>query len=117
MTQDQIDDEAAAIARRYRQLGAMVDELQEEQKALQTRFRDLVPAGYALDVDGKVACKSAPARAFHLVTALDVARTHGIPVTFVEVADQADLKARLRAAGRMDICMVPGAGAERVVLA
>jgi hypothetical protein len=116
VTPDQINTEAAAIVRRYRQLGAQMAELAEERTALQSRFRALVPVGYALDVDGKAASKTEPARSFDLSTAVEVARVIGLPVRYVEVADAADLKDRLRAIGKLDDAMLPGKGAEIVRL-
>lgn len=118
MTPDQIDvDKAATMyVRRYRQLGEQIAAAQEEQKALQARFRNLVPTGYALEVDGKAASKTAPARSFDLATAVEVARVIGLPVRYVEVADAADLKDRLRAIGKLDDAMLPGKGAEIVRL-
>lgn len=117
MTRHRTDEQAAAIARRYRQCAAVIAEAQEEQKALQARFRDLVPVGYALDVDGKTASKTAPSRSFSLELALGVAGYVGITPRYEQVVDTADLKARLKAVGKLDEAMTPGTGAETVRLA
>jgi hypothetical protein len=118
VTTDQFDIDRAATmyVRRYRRLAEVIADAQEEQKTLQARFRALVPTGYALDVDGKAASKTAPARSFDLAAALEVARAYGIPAREVLVVDTADLKARLTAAGRIDEAMLPGKGAEIVRL-
>lgn len=117
MTQDQIDEAAAvALVRLYRKTSAEIARLEEQRKALADRFRALVPVGYTVEVDGRVASKTAPARSFSLTDALEVARVYGIPVAYVQTPDQGDLKDRLRAAGHLDAAMRPGAGAEIVRL-
>lgn len=116
MTANHIDAEVTAIAKRYRALGEVIAQLAEERTALQNRMRDLVPVGYALTVGDKTAAVQPPAREFSLDLALEVARVAGIAPRFESVVDTADLKARLKAAGKLDDAMRPGAGAARVVL-
>lgn len=116
MIDTDIDAEVAALARRYRQLGEVIADLAAQRAELKERADRLMPLGYAAEIDGAPVTKRAPNREFNLEQAIAVARHEAIPVVTVEVVDQADLKARLKAAGHLDRAMLPGAGANRVQL-
>lgn len=109
-------DEVTAIVRLYRDLGASIEQIEEQRKALRQRFADLVPLGFVANVDGKMVTKAAPSRTFDLDTALRVAGVVGIAVRQVLTPDVSDLRDRLKAVGRLDEAMVPGKGAPRVVM-
>ncbi len=108
--------EVLTIVRRHRELGEVIADLARQQADLKARFEAIVPLGYEVEIDGRKAWKNPPNRAFDLALAIDVAHLRQIPVRMVEVADQADLKARLTAAGLIDDAMRPGTGANRVSL-
>lgn len=116
MIDTDIDAEVAALARRYRQLGEVIADLAAQRNDIKTRAEALMPVGYSAEIDGAPVYKRPPNREFSLEQAVAVARHEAIPVVTVEVVDQADLKARLKAAGHLDRAMLPGAGANRVQL-
>ena len=116
MTTTDIDAEVAAIAARYRQLGEVIADLAQQRDDLKARFESLVPVGYEAEVDGELVYRKPPARSFNLNAGLDVAEALGIPFRVVETVDVNDLKARLKAVGRLDDAMLPGIGKDRVKL-
>lgn len=109
-------EEVTTVVRRYRELGAVIADLIQQQTDLKARFASLVPAGFNIEIDGKPAFKRAPNRRFDLATAVSIAHANSIPVAVVEVVDEKDLKARLDAADFLDAAMLPGTGADRVQL-
>lgn len=111
-----IDDEIEAIVRLYRRLGEQVAQLTQERQDLAERFSALVPLGYRIEVDGAPATKMPANRAFHLDTGLELARVLGLHVREHLVVDVVDLKARLKAAGRIDDAMLDTGGKPRVSL-
>lgn len=116
MIDTDIDAEVIALARRHRELGEVIADLAAQREALKERFEALVPVGYEAEVDGTPVYRRGPNRSFDVALAERVAVTEAIPVTYVRVIDQADLKARLKAAGHLDRAMVPGTGSNRVQL-
>ncbi len=108
--------EVEALVRLYRKYAEEIAGLQAAQAAIRERFAAITPLGYALEVDGKPAMHSPPPRAFDEGVAVEIARMAGIPVQTREVVDTADLRERLRAAGKLDGAMMPGGGKPRVTL-
>lgn len=108
--------EVSTLARRHRELGEVIADLTAQRDTLKERFEALVPVGYEVEVDGTPVYRRGPNRAFNLEQAVAIARHEAVPIVTVEVVDQADLKARLRAAGHLDRAMLPGTGANRVQL-
>lgn len=109
-------DEIETISRRHRKLGEVIADLTKQQKDLAERFESLVPVGYEAEVDGELVYRKPPNRAFSLTIGVELCRQLGYQVKQKWEYDAEDAKKVLKAAGRLDEAMLPGAGKERVKL-
>jgi hypothetical protein len=102
------DNEAQVegLVRRYREIGAVIEEMKAEQAEIKSRVDGLVQLGWKSTVDGQPVHKREPNRSFCPITAVDMLSPEQRKNCQVHRYDDKMLRAAVDSIGKLDDCML-----------
>lgn len=111
------DNEAQveSLVRRYREIGAVIEEMKAEQAEIKSQVDDLVQLGWKSIVDGQPVHKREPNRSFCEITAVSLLSDDQLKNCVVTRYDPKMLRAAVDTLGLLDDCMLLKADSQPVL--